>query len=337
MAFRSGDWENAICHLDAWIVGDEDGKSYIEQQLTPDSNQFQKAIFLTGDPGVERLHGRGTGQTASAREPGWHRLPLSHQPPLLHVRAGSVARRAWRCICRSRRSSEYRNSANWEALHFAYDTKRYYALKVENSGPAMRCFIDGRLILEATDSEILKGKAGITATGPARFQDFRVQASDETIRDIESRIRARETELARLRAENPQPKLWKKFATPEFGAGRNVRFGDLDGDGQIDMLIAQNIPHVKGDGFDVISCLTAVNLDGKILVADRPARPAQWPAHQRHALPDSRYRWRWPKRGCAGQGFQVTDPRRQDRRGEAMGVDAGCACLERAAVPTGER
>jgi len=44
-----------------------------------------------------------------------------------------------------------------------------------------------------------------------------------------------------------------------------VRFGDLDGDGRIDMLIAQNIPHVKGDGFDAISCLTAVNLDGKVL------------------------------------------------------------------------
>ena len=45
-----GKWENAIGHLDAWIIGDEDGKSYLEQQLTPDSNQFQKAIFLTGDP-----------------------------------------------------------------------------------------------------------------------------------------------------------------------------------------------------------------------------------------------------------------------------------------------
>src|SRR5215467_13802539 len=44
-----GNWENAICHLDAWVVGDEDGKSYLEQQLPPDSNQFQKAIFLTGD------------------------------------------------------------------------------------------------------------------------------------------------------------------------------------------------------------------------------------------------------------------------------------------------
>jgi rhamnogalacturonan endolyase len=44
-----------------------------------------------------------------------------------------------------------------------------------------------------------------------------------------------------------------------------VRFGDLDGDGQVDMLIAQNIPKVRGDAFDHISALTAVTFDGKVL------------------------------------------------------------------------
>ena len=31
------------------------------------------------------------------------------------------------------------------------------------------------------------------------------------------------------------------------------------------MLIAQNIPRIRGDAFDQISCLTAVTLDGKVL------------------------------------------------------------------------
>jgi hypothetical protein len=31
------------------------------------------------------------------------------------------------------------------------------------------------------------------------------------------------------------------------------------------MLIAQNIPKVRGDAYDTISCLTAVTLDGKVL------------------------------------------------------------------------
>ena len=67
------------------------------------------------------------------------------------------------------------------------------------------------------------------------------------------------------RSLTSQPKLWKKFATPRFGAGRNVRFGDLNGDGQLEMLICQNIPRAHQDDFDQIGCLTAVTLDGAIL------------------------------------------------------------------------
>ena len=60
------------------------------------------------------------------------------------------------------------------------------------------------------------------------------------------RIAARDAELDKLRASNPRPKLWKRFDTPRFGAGRNVRFGDLNGDGVPEMLFAQNIPRVRG-------------------------------------------------------------------------------------------
>jgi hypothetical protein len=157
---------------------------------------------------------------------------------------------------------------NWKEIasaEFAYDTKKYYALKVEMDGPNVRAYVDGKQVLQAADSEILHGRAGVTTSGPARFQDFRVSTSDAKAREIANRVRARDEELARLRNDNPKPRLWKKFDTPGFGAGRNVRFGDLDGDGVADMLIAQNIPRVRADAFDQISCLTAVNLDGKVL------------------------------------------------------------------------
>src|SRR5262245_24580930 len=44
-----GPWANAICHLDAWAVSDEDGKPYLEQHLTPDARQYSFPIFVTGD------------------------------------------------------------------------------------------------------------------------------------------------------------------------------------------------------------------------------------------------------------------------------------------------
>ena len=158
--------------------------------------------------------------------------------------------------------------AEWRQLgtrEFHYDTTRYYALKVENTGSAIRAYIDGSLLLEANDEELVEGKVGVTANIPARFQEFRVGASEGAKQRIGARIRQNTARLTTLRASNPQPKLWKKFSTPNFGAGRNVRFGDLDGGGRLDVLIAQNIQRERSDNSDQISCLTAVTLDGRTL------------------------------------------------------------------------
>ena len=134
----------------------------------------------------------------------------------------------------------------------------------ERGLPASRPPSTGSSSSRPTTARSLRGKAGVTANIPARFQDFRVTAPDEVKSRIDDRIAQREAELAALRAENPRPKLWKSFDTPRFGAGRNARFGDLDGDGVPEMLIAQNIPRI-GDNFIQISCLTAVTFDGKVL------------------------------------------------------------------------
>src|SRR5262249_24683910 len=125
--------------------------------------------------------------------------------------------------------------AAWRELGtapFSYDTTRYYRLRVVNEGSKIRASIDGQLILTADDNELVKGKAGVTANIPARFQDFQVIASDETKSQIQERIAHREHELTELQNSNPRPKLCRRFTTPKFGAGRNVRFGDLDGDGK---------------------------------------------------------------------------------------------------------
>ena len=59
--------------------------------------------------------------------------------------------------------------------------------------------------------------------------------------------------------------LWKKITIDGFGVGRNVRFGDLDGDGQFDVLFGQVVHHGPKDCNSELSCLTAMTLDGKKL------------------------------------------------------------------------
>ena len=261
----TGPWANPIVHLDAWVVGEEDGRAFLEQHLMVDRPQWFNALMITGDE-------EWSGYTLEARV-----KPLSHGDLagivfryetnrnfiVFGLRGGNEA------VLRRRLpvEQEFRVSA-WKelgAVKFDHDVRRYYHLKVENRGGRIRAYIDGKMVIEAEETSNPKGKAGVTANMPARFMDFHVHAPDAEVAAIRSRIARREGELERLRAGNPKPVLWKKFATPGFGAGRNVRFGDLDGDEQVEMLFAQNLPRVRGDAFDHIQCLTAVDLNGKVL------------------------------------------------------------------------
>jgi rhamnogalacturonan endolyase len=259
-----GPWANAICHLDAWAVGEEEGKTYLEQHTVNDQPRLLNPIFLTGDPEWANYTVEAGVRPLSLDDMAGvvFRYHTNRHYYLFALTGGNRARLALRLPL----ETTFR-VADWRELgsvDFTYATTRYYRLRVENQGPQIRAFIDDKLVLTAVDGELIQGKAGVTANIPARFQDFHVTAPDEVQSRIEARVASREAELAGLRGQSPRPKVWKTFETPKFGAGRNVRFGDLDGDGTPEMLIAQNIPRI-GDNFIQISCMTAVTLDGRVL------------------------------------------------------------------------
>jgi hypothetical protein len=258
-------WYNPITHSDNWAAGDEEGKTYVEQHLVHDAPQRWQPLFVTGDPLWANYTVSAKVRPLSLSEMAGvvFRYHTNRHYYVFSLSGGNRARLALRLPF----ETKFR-VIDWKELgsaEFSYDVRRYYELKVENDGPRIRAYVDGKLLIEATDSEILAGRAGVTANIPARFTDVVISAANDQEQRVRSAIAGREKELASLRAANPQLRLWKKFETPRFGAGKNVRFGDLDGDGRVDMLIAQNVPKVRGDAFDHISCLTAVTLDGKVL------------------------------------------------------------------------
>jgi hypothetical protein len=259
-----GPWANAICHLDAWAVGDEEGTPYLEQHTVNEQAALMNPLFITGDPewGDYTVEVAVKPLSLSDMAGVVFRYHTNRHYYLFALTGGKTARLAVRLPLEQKfRVAEWRELGN---VPFPYDTKSYHRLTVSNRGSAIKASVDGKLLLSADDGELIRGKVGVTANIPARFQDFRVAATEDVKSGIADRIARREAELAALRAENPRPRLWKSFATPGFGAGRNVRFGDLDGDGVPEMLIAQNIPRI-GDNFIQISCLTAVTFDGKVL------------------------------------------------------------------------
>jgi rhamnogalacturonan endolyase len=258
-------WRNPIVHLDSWAAGDEQDGPYLEQHTVNPEPERLNPLFVTGD--------------SEWRD---YRVEVSVRPLALNEAAGLVLRyrtnrhyyrlaleggARLRLSVRLPLDREFRVSA-WRELasaEFSYDTKTWYRLEAAAEGDRLRAWIDGRPLLEVRDSDLAAGIAGLTANMPARFRSFRVTAGASAAADLRERVERRERELQQLRAANPRPALWRTFDTPNFGAGRNVRFGDLDGDGVLDMLFAQQVPKVRGDAFDQISCLTAVTLGGRVL------------------------------------------------------------------------
>jgi hypothetical protein len=262
-------WENAIVYLDAWAAGDEDGKPYLEMHLSPDNLRMNNGVFspafVTGDPEW------GDVAVESSVRPlarsGFAGLVFRYRTNRHHYRFVLEGGKRARLVVVGPLETDFRKLAVRElaAADVDYGTADYVRLRVENAGPKIRAYVDGKLVLQADDGELLRGKAGLVAGAPARYRDFRVEAGSDARRAIEQRVAARAAEEARLRAEHPRPVLWKKFETPRWGAGRNVRFGDLDGDGRPEMIFAQVVAKVDSGNFVEASCLTAVTLDGKVL------------------------------------------------------------------------
>ncbi|MBT4160097.1 MAG: hypothetical protein HOH43_09600 [Candidatus Latescibacteria bacterium] len=147
----------------------------------------------------------------------------------------------------------------------AWKTGKEYTARVTVAGSRIEASIEGLGSLEGTDDTYAQGKIGLLSDGPASFFSAAVVAEESSVEQFATMRSRQERELDELRAGYPRPVLWKKFSTPGYGVGRNLRFGDLTGDGQIDIAIGQMNGHGDRTGYNEVGCITAVNLDGDVL------------------------------------------------------------------------
>lgn len=151
------------------------------------------------------------------------------------------------------------------AREFGWQRGEEVKLEVSVTGNRLEAKVNGEATLAATDDTFSRGRIGLTADGPTRFSAVRVTASAGERDRVAAAHVQMDQESRKLQALNPKAKLWKKFQTDGFGVGRNLRFGDLDGDGRMDILICQVRHHGPRDSNSEVSCLTAVTVDGKRL------------------------------------------------------------------------
>ena len=151
---------------------------------------------------------------------------------------------------------------------------KYLSMQIDVDDNHIQAKLSNGVVLEARDTTYPLGKIGLMSDVPTRYKNIKVTTTRPEKEYLQKRVADREEELRRLQAVNPRPVVWRKIDTEGFGVGRNLRFGDLNNDGQIDVLIGQILHHGPKDRNSELSCLTAVTLDGKTLW--QIGEPDQW-------------------------------------------------------------
>jgi len=146
------------------------------------------------------------------------------------------------------------------------DGETVFELAVEVDGERIVARLGGEAVFDVRDAAYGAGRVGLIATSPAIFDRVEVAAAPAARAVfVQTRDRAAR-EMDELRDRMPRPVLWKQIDTRGYGTGRQIRFGRLAGTQRLDVLLAQNLKLLPGsDALTTVRCLTAVDLDGKVL------------------------------------------------------------------------
>ena len=149
------------------------------------------------------------------------------------------------------------------AKRFDYEENKYYRLSVSVENDTIRCFIDDVPVLVCKDSRYASGRIGLISNVPTVYGKTELYVEPSANRNRSEKDSPKVT-LAGERKDN-EPLLWKKFSLPVAPSGRSIRFGDLTGNAVPDVLIAHGKKVKQGDNYNMIGCLTAIDLDGNVI------------------------------------------------------------------------
>lgn len=249
----------------AWRVIDDGGRRALQHTDTalPADVAYMHNLVVTGD--VLWRDYTLTAEFSPDSAAGQSGVVFLYETDRAHYFAGVSGGRAVLKLVNGGKSFRVLHEVVLAEQPFAGKPGDEIKVRITTGGGRLRAEFAGGPVLEAADTTFTQGRVGLSADVPARFHRVTVTCPPAAQQAFAAARAAADAEEARLQAANPQPVLWRKLATPAFGTGRNVRFGDLDGDGRTDILICQMRHHGPTDAYSEAGCLTAMNLDGKIL------------------------------------------------------------------------
>lgn len=262
---------------------------------------FQRAWRIFSDQGsrvLSQTHDNRKDRHAHpmvvAGDPLWtdYTLEVDFAPSAMHGRSGVIARyRNDRCYYffgvegnkASLRMVQHETAFRQPLekilaeQEFSFSPGEFLHATVKVEGRRILATLGDKLSLTADDDTYPAGRVALVADVPTLYRHVRVTATAAQAARTAALVAERERAEAQLQAANPTPVLWKRIKTETFGAGRNLRFGDLDGDGDLDILIGQVVHHGPKDRNSELSCLTAITFDGEMLW--QIGEPDAWKQH----------------------------------------------------------
>ncbi len=255
---RLGRWVEATTHYSwrrgggAWRVAEDGGRHVMEQTLLAEQSY---PLIVTGETAWHSYEVQVDLRPLSFAAPCGLVVGYRHSRDFFALLAGEDAIKLVR-----RRHDDLSELASFPA---EFAPSAYRRLGLICTATSMTALLDGEEVFEVPSRDFCGGPVGLIANAPARFADLEV--TTDRARLAASSARPSERSRAGRADGYPRPRLWRKIATEGFGTDRNLRLGDIDGDGENELLLAQQRPYLGSGDFCTISCLTALDLDGELL------------------------------------------------------------------------
>jgi hypothetical protein len=149
-----------------------------------------------------------------------------------------------------------------------YTVGQPHTLRVDVHDRNHTFYLDGKQMAEITrrDHHHPAGKVGLIANSPCDYRRVRVTMNRQAHKAYLKRKTEEGERLSALRRKYPLPKLWKQVDMRGLAInGRQMRWGDLDGDGVLEFVIARRPKKADKVHRRSIEGMTAFKLDGSIL------------------------------------------------------------------------
>ena len=261
-----GNWVDMVCNSSyngtgpTWLITERDGRHFMESMRIEKNRPHR--MFPTLETGKHQW--KDYEVSVSVR-----RLSQKGMAGLVFSMNHSIDTLVFYLDGKDKAAVAYRHKEEVQVLKevsFPHGCDQEYRLKVDCDGRIAKVYVDDQELFRVEDDLVARGgKVGISADCPSRFADFKVCVSEKTKQEIDVAERAvKETETEEMK-KHPKMKLWKKIDLKNFGTSRQIRFGHLTGTDEWYVVLAQMQKRICRDAYGLISCLTAIDLEGNVL------------------------------------------------------------------------